>query len=169
MYLYVCKSSCKQLLRYCRAYGMICITQNFYSQTYIVCSLRVILIYIEKCWVRRLYQVTRYFGVFICVFIDWVDMLLCFVSASLSTRIRIFASTVRGEYSCKVRKRPAQRSLSTKLYGTTVVSNSYPTHTHTHTLPVLSLLLHRASCRFTNYHTTNKCTNCMSFIFKSLF
>ena len=22
---------------------------------------------------------------------------------------------------------------------------------------------------FTNYHTTNKCTNCMSFIFKSLF
>ena len=33
----------------------------------------------------------------------------------------------------------------------------------------LSLLLHRASCRFTNYHTTNKYTNCMSFIFKSLF
>ena len=33
----------------------------------------------------------------------------------------------------------------------------------------LSLLLHRASCRFTKYHTTNKCTNCMSFIFKSLF
>ena len=33
----------------------------------------------------------------------------------------------------------------------------------------ISLLLHRASCRFTNYHTTNKCTNCMSFIFKSLF
>ena len=33
----------------------------------------------------------------------------------------------------------------------------------------LSLLLRRASCRFTNYHTTNKCTNCMSFIFKSLF
>ena len=33
----------------------------------------------------------------------------------------------------------------------------------------LSLLLHHASCRFTNYHTTNKCTNCMSFIFKSLF
>ena len=33
----------------------------------------------------------------------------------------------------------------------------------------LSLLLHRASCRFTNYDTTNKCTNCMSFIFKSLF
>ena len=28
----------------------------------------------------------------------------------------------------------------------------------------LSLLLHRASCRFTKYHTTNKCTNCMSFI-----
>ena len=26
------------------------------------------------------------------------------------------------------------------------------------------LLLHRASCRFTNHHTTNKCTNCMSFI-----
>ena len=25
----------------------------------------------------------------------------------------------------------------------------------------LSLLLHRASCRFTIYHTTNKCTNCM--------
>ena len=25
----------------------------------------------------------------------------------------------------------------------------------------LSLLLHRASCRFNNYHTTNKCTNCM--------
>jgi len=36
------------------------------------------------------------------------------------------------------------------------------------TLAVLSLLLHRASCRFTNYHTTNKCTNFMSFIFKSL-
>ena len=38
---------------------------------------------------------------------------------------------------------------------------------------VLSLLLHRASCRFTKYHTTNKCTNCMSFIlnlfFKTLF
>ena len=37
----------------------------------------------------------------------------------------------------------------------------------------LSLLLHRASCRFTKYHTTNKCTNCMSFIlnhfFKTLF
>ena len=33
----------------------------------------------------------------------------------------------------------------------------------------LSLLLHRASCIFTNYHTTNKCTNCMSFIFKTLF
>ena len=33
----------------------------------------------------------------------------------------------------------------------------------------LSLLLHRASCIFTNYHTANKCTNCMSFIFKSLF
>ena len=37
----------------------------------------------------------------------------------------------------------------------------------------LSLLLHRASCRFTNHHTTNKCTNCMSFIlnhfFKTLF
>ena len=33
----------------------------------------------------------------------------------------------------------------------------------------VSLLLHRAFCRFTNYHTTNKCTNCMSFIFKSLF
>ena len=36
-----------------------------------------------------------------------------------------------------------------------------------------SLLLHRASCRFTKYHTTNKCTNCMSFIlnhfFKTLF
>ena len=29
---------------------------------------------------------------------------------------------------------------------------------------LLSLLLHRTSCRFTNYHTTNKCTNCMSFI-----
>ena len=28
----------------------------------------------------------------------------------------------------------------------------------------LSLLLHRASCRFTNHHTTNNCTNCMSFI-----
>ena len=28
----------------------------------------------------------------------------------------------------------------------------------------LSLLLHRASCRVTKYHTTNKCTNCMSFI-----
>ena len=37
----------------------------------------------------------------------------------------------------------------------------------------LSLLVHRASCRFTKYHTTNKCTNCMSFIlnhfFKTLF
>ena len=33
----------------------------------------------------------------------------------------------------------------------------------------LSLLLHRESCRFTKYHITNKCTNCMSFIFKSLF
>ena len=37
----------------------------------------------------------------------------------------------------------------------------------------LSLLLHPASCRFTKYHTTNKCTNCMSFIlnhfFKTLF
>ena len=32
------------------------------------------------------------------------------------------------------------------------------------TITNLSLLLHRASCRFTNYHTTNKCTNCMSFI-----
>ena len=35
------------------------------------------------------------------------------------------------------------------------------------------LLLHRVSCRFTNHHTTNKCTNCMSFIlnhfFKTLF
>ena len=28
---------------------------------------------------------------------------------------------------------------------------------------VLYLLLLRASCRFTKYHTTNKCTNCMSF------
>ena len=38
---------------------------------------------------------------------------------------------------------------------------------------ILSLLLHRASCRFTIHHTTNKCTNCMSFIlnhfFKTLF
>ena len=25
------------------------------------------------------------------------------------------------------------------------------------------------SCKFTKYHTTNKCTNCMSFILKSLF
>ena len=33
-----------------------------------MCSLRVILISIEKCLVRRLYQATRYFGVFICVF-----------------------------------------------------------------------------------------------------
>ena len=37
----------------------------------------------------------------------------------------------------------------------------------------VSLLVHRASCRFTKYHTTNKCTNCMSFIlnhsFKTLF
>jgi len=36
-----------------------------------------------------------------------------------------------------------------------------------------SVLLHRASCRFTKYHTINKCTNCMSFIlnhfFKTLF
>jgi len=28
----------------------------------------------------------------------------------------------------------------------------------------VSLLFHRASCRFTKCHTTNKCTNCMSFI-----
>ena len=33
----------------------------------------------------------------------------------------------------------------------------------------LSLLLHRASCRFTKYHTTNKCTNCMSFILNNFF
>ena len=37
----------------------------------------------------------------------------------------------------------------------------------------LPLLLHRASCRFTKYHTTNKRTNCISFIlnhfFKTLF
>ena len=33
----------------------------------------------------------------------------------------------------------------------------------------LSLLLHRASCRFTDYHTTNKCTNCMSFILNHFF
>ena len=37
----------------------------------------------------------------------------------------------------------------------------------------VSLLLHRASCRFTKYHTNNKCINCMSFIlnhfFKTLF
>jgi len=26
---------------------------------------------------------------------------------------------------------------------------------------LLSLLLHRASCRLSNYHKTNKCTNCM--------
>ena len=32
-----------------------------------------------------------------------------------------------------------------------------------------SLLLHRASCRFTKYHTTNKCTNCMSFILNYFF
>jgi len=32
-----------------------------------------------------------------------------------------------------------------------------------------SLLLHHVSCRFTNHRTTNKCTNCMSFYFKSLF
>ena len=25
-----------------------------------------------------------------------------------------------------------------------------------------SMLLHRASCRFAKYHTTNKCTNCVS-------
>ena len=38
---------------------------------------------------------------------------------------------------------------------------------YTRTAPTffgVSLLLHRASCRFTKYHTTNKCTNCMSFI-----
>jgi len=29
---------------------------------------------------------------------------------------------------------------------------------------VLSLLLHHASCRLTKHHTTNKCTNCVSFI-----
>ena len=34
---------------------------------------------------------------------------------------------------------------------------------------VLYLLLLRASCRFTKYHTTNKCTNCMSFILKHFF
>ena len=28
-------------------------------------------------------------------------------------------------------------------------------------LHILSLLLHRASCRLNNYHKTNKCTNCM--------
>ena len=33
----------------------------------------------------------------------------------------------------------------------------------------LSLLLHRASCRFTNHHTTNKCTNYMSFILNHFF
>ena len=41
------------------------------------------------------------------------------------------------------------------------------------TLNSLSLLLHRASCRFTKYHTTNKGANFMSFIlnhfFKTLF
>jgi len=31
-----------------------------------------------------------------------------------------------------------------------------------------SLLLHLASCRFTKYHTTNKCTDCISLILKSL-
>ena len=35
--------------------------------------------------------------------------------------------------------------------------------------PFSSLLLHRASCRFTKYHTTNKCTNCMSFILNHFF
>ena len=34
---------------------------------------------------------------------------------------------------------------------------------------MLSLLLHRASCRFTKYHTTNKCTNFMSFILNHFF
>ena len=38
-----------------------------------------------------------------------------------------------------------------------------------HVFRVLSLLLHRESCRFTNYHTTNKCTNCMSFILNHFF
>ena len=33
----------------------------------------------------------------------------------------------------------------------------------------LSILLHRASCRFTNHHTTNKCTNCMSFSLNHFF
>ena len=33
----------------------------------------------------------------------------------------------------------------------------------------LSLLLHHASCRFTKYHTTNKCTNCISFILNHFF
>ena len=33
----------------------------------------------------------------------------------------------------------------------------------------LSLLLHRASCRFSNHHTTNKSTNCMSFILNHFF
>jgi len=36
-------------------------------------------------------------------------------------------------------------------------------YNHAQQSQTLSLLLHRASCRFTNYHTTNKCTNCMSF------
>ena len=48
---------------------------------------------------------------------------------------------------------------------------SYSLHADVSINPTLtlSLLLYRASCRFTNYHTTNKCTNCMSFILKSLF
>jgi len=36
-------------------------------------------------------------------------------------------------------------------------------------ISVSSLLLHRASCRFTNHYTTNKFTNCMSFILNHFF
>ena len=48
-------------------------------------------------------------------------------------------------------------------------NNKYEDNSNKKKSLILSLMLHRASFRFTNYYTTNKCTNCMSFIFKSLF
>ena len=42
-------------------------------------------------------------------------------------------------------------------------------HFHLLMKQTLPLLLHRASCRFTKYHTTNKCANCMSFILNHFF
>ena len=37
------------------------------------------------------------------------------------------------------------------------------------TLGRICLLFHRTSCRFTKYHTANKCTNCMSFMLNHFF